>query len=562
MDERKGKGSSEWRRARKAETGYARQLRKIAKHIGEIVNGFGGDIEDPAAAEAVAATLDRYAGVIQQWAAAVGQSMVAEVNKRDLKTWNSVSREMGRLLRQEIETAPTGRAMREALDRQTELITSLPREAAQRVRDLTREGIIKGTRASEIAAEIMRSGEVSEARANLIARTEVSRTQVELTKARATSIGSTHFIWHTSHDSDVRPSHAKLDGKVFRWDDPPECDPGYRALPGGIFNCFTGDTVIGLGNGVRRIFRSKFAGKVVDIGGAYPVSATANHPMLTNRGWVPACEVHEGDYLVKPVNEAKLVVNADVDDPKPTFEQLFETFALAKAKHAAGVKFDFHGDRPDGDVEVISFDFPLSDKDMAKACKGVGNLILADADGGIVGPSDGRVDHIAQSLHSSGSDEIAALAVRHSPHPDSVGFRPGSSRNAGLGEDAADRGAINAEIDGKGEFAFAGRVFANDAGFIENLPVVSRPAAAGDNNAAGFKLTAQNVRVHSNRVGGVFQHGAAAYEFYRVTDIRVREFLGHVYTIETITGWYGVTSASTIVKNCRCWAEPVIPEDD
>lgn len=163
--------------------------------------------------------------------------MIAEVAARDLKTWTEVSREIGSLLRQEIAESAVGKAMRESLDRQTALITSLPTEAAQRVRDLTIEGISKGTRASEIAARIMETGEVTKARANLIARTETSRTATELTSARAQSIGSTHFVWRTSGDSDVRPTHRKLNGKAFRWDDPPECDPGHHALPGAIWNC-------------------------------------------------------------------------------------------------------------------------------------------------------------------------------------------------------------------------------------------------------------------------------------------------------------------------------------
>lgn len=33
---------------------------------------------------------------------------------------------------------------------------------------------------------------------------------------------TTHYVWHTSSDGDVRPSHAENDGKIFAWDNPPE----------------------------------------------------------------------------------------------------------------------------------------------------------------------------------------------------------------------------------------------------------------------------------------------------------------------------------------------------
>lgn len=232
--DRKRSTRSEWTRARKAEANYGRQLRKIARHVADIVSAYR---DAPGSAEAIATALDRYAGVIEGWAQATGKAMVAEVERRDYQTWKDISGEIGTRLRQEIASAPTGQAMREALDRQTALITSLPREAAERVRKVTLEAITTGRRAEDIAKDILATGEVTKARANTIARTEVSRTATELMKARALSIGSTHFIWRTAGDSDVRPSHKALNGKSFRWDDPPECDPGHHALPGAIWNC-------------------------------------------------------------------------------------------------------------------------------------------------------------------------------------------------------------------------------------------------------------------------------------------------------------------------------------
>lgn len=223
-------------RARKAEVQYSRQLRKVARHVGDLVTGLF-DATDPASIGIVERALRRYASTIEAWASSVGGRMVAEVAARDRKAWMAVSREMGTAIHREIEQAPTGALLRQRLAEQVSLITSLPTEAAERVHALTIEGLSNGARASEIAAEIMRTGEVTKSRADLIARTEVSRTSTELTRARAESIGSTHFIWRTAGDSDVRPSHRALNGKAFAWNDPPECDPGHHALPGAIWNC-------------------------------------------------------------------------------------------------------------------------------------------------------------------------------------------------------------------------------------------------------------------------------------------------------------------------------------
>lgn len=222
-------------RARRAEASYARDLRKLARHIGDLVAAFPAG--DPAALPQMRDALERYGQAIAPWALAVAGRMLAEVAAREAAGWAETTRAMGRALREEIRNAPTGEVLRAQLAEQVELITSLPREAAERVHRLTLKGLETSERASEVAREIMRTGEVTEARARLIARTETSRTATLLTRARAEYVGSEQFIWRTSGDSDVRPSHRRLNGRAFRWDDPPECDPGHRALPGAIFNC-------------------------------------------------------------------------------------------------------------------------------------------------------------------------------------------------------------------------------------------------------------------------------------------------------------------------------------
>lgn len=225
-------------RARKAETHYAKQLRKIAGHIGDLINAMWQP-GDPTVANSISSALDRYARILEPWARSVGRYMVAEVDARDRHAWREISAEMGALRRQELTETDVGLLTQSRLAAQVDLITSLPREAAERVHKLTLEGLTQSTRASEVAREIMRSGEVTESRANLIARTEVSRTTTEFTQARAEAAGSEEYIWRTSRDGDVRHDHKDLANKTFRWDSPPIADQrtGARAHPGCIYNC-------------------------------------------------------------------------------------------------------------------------------------------------------------------------------------------------------------------------------------------------------------------------------------------------------------------------------------
>lgn len=231
-DKRAGKSYTQ---ARKTEQFYSSALRKIARAVGDLVDG--SQPETLIDYAQLRDRLRRYSELIKPWATSVATRMVAEANQADEKAWRSRSSDMGRLIMREIETAPTGEATRRLLNEQVDLITSLPTEAAERVHKLALEAVVNSGRAKDIAAEIMRTGEVTKSRALLIARTEVSRASTTFTAVRAQHIGSQEFIWRTSEDSDVRASHRKLNGLAFRWDKPPECDPGHHALPGCIWNC-------------------------------------------------------------------------------------------------------------------------------------------------------------------------------------------------------------------------------------------------------------------------------------------------------------------------------------
>lgn len=209
-------------RVRRAERQYAAKLRKVARHVGDIIREHDPFVSDGMAE--IKAVLAKYAEVITPWAKAAAARMIADVGRRDEKAWEANSKAMGRALRGEVLNAPTGQFLRERQAENVKLITSLPKEAAERVQKLTLEAMFDSSRASSIAKEIARSGEVTVARANTIARTEVSKTSSGLVEARARYIGSDGYIWRTAGDSDVRPSHRSMNGKFVRWDEPPALD--------------------------------------------------------------------------------------------------------------------------------------------------------------------------------------------------------------------------------------------------------------------------------------------------------------------------------------------------
>jgi len=224
-------------KTQRIEQRYALQLRKVAEQVGSIISPFTPG--DMSAVPAIEQLLKAYSDMLKGWATQTASNMLMDVALRDEQAWQTMAKELSAGLRQEIRNAPTGKVMKALLAEQVTLIQSIPIEAAQRVHRLTLEGLENSTRASEIAKEIMRSGEVTASRAQLIAVTEVSRTATTLTQARAQSIGSEGYFWETSHDGAVRSDHRDLDGKFFTWDNPPVADKrtGARAHPGCIYRC-------------------------------------------------------------------------------------------------------------------------------------------------------------------------------------------------------------------------------------------------------------------------------------------------------------------------------------
>jgi SPP1 gp7 family putative phage head morphogenesis protein len=183
------------------------------------------------------ASLLAYATQLRPWAESVARRMLDDVDRRDQQLWRRLSEDMGVEMRRTIETAPEGDRLRALMRENVSLITSLPREAAERVHEATIRGL-EGTPRDDVLKMIRELGHVTEGRAKLIARTETGRAATSLTQARAEIIGSEGYIWRTAEDSDVRDRHKKLNGKFFRWEEPPVSgERGERSHPGAIYNC-------------------------------------------------------------------------------------------------------------------------------------------------------------------------------------------------------------------------------------------------------------------------------------------------------------------------------------
>lgn len=120
-----------------------------------------------------------------------------------------------------------------------DLITTIPKETLKRMYNVISGGQYAGKTAAEIGRQIQASYNVSKSHARFIARDQMAKLNAQITQRQQTDAGITEYVWRTVGDGRVRESHRHLNGKRFKYSDPPVVDPktGRRANPGEDYQC-------------------------------------------------------------------------------------------------------------------------------------------------------------------------------------------------------------------------------------------------------------------------------------------------------------------------------------
>lgn len=125
-------------------------------------------------------------------------------------------------------------------------ITSLESDCLAELEQIIIDGFTKGRPPKAISEELQSRFDVSKSRANLIARDQIGTLSSQLTRVRHEAAGVSEYEWDTSGDGRVRPCHAELDGKRFRYSNPPamwymtkrgKVYTGRRCNPGEDYQC-------------------------------------------------------------------------------------------------------------------------------------------------------------------------------------------------------------------------------------------------------------------------------------------------------------------------------------
>lgn len=123
--------------------------------------------------------------------------------------------------------------------RNAELINDIPDKTLEQIEEETTDALLSGKSVDTLADDIFEimseRTDVSESRANLIARDQVAKLNGQFTAERQADLGVESYTWRTVGDERVRKTHDEVDGRVFQWGSPPDETDGNE--PGQDFQC-------------------------------------------------------------------------------------------------------------------------------------------------------------------------------------------------------------------------------------------------------------------------------------------------------------------------------------
>jgi hypothetical protein len=286
------------------------------------------------------------------------------------------------------------------------------------------------------------------------------------------------------------------------------------AHPLGHPRCFSGETPV-LASGVVRSYARHYEGDVliVTTAAGCNLTVTANHPILTPSGWVAAGDLHEGSDVFRVprerYREMMTTIGNDAEDCRESpIAEKAQAVNLTGLEAVRMAITDFHGDGTDGDVCIVRTDCQLEDGTVPQQPQLISQSRLGGVDLALC-PLNPRRD---------------ALAVLDGM-PDPPSRLVGSVSPVGV--------------------LFAGKAVDLQASAQRDAPLAK----------AGPDYQIANPHAMTDTPSGL----AGFVSLDRVVSIKHDTFSGHVYNLETTTGWY--LADSIVTHNCVRAFAPSFADD-
>lgn len=115
------------------------------------------------------------------------------------------------------------------------LVTGMTDDLVKKIQMITTNSLIKGETVGALRKRLKAEFEISDRRAQLIASDQTAKLNADLNKIRHLQAGVDAYVWRTSRDERVRARHARIDGKVYKYNEPTAAEDGLE--PGQPIRC-------------------------------------------------------------------------------------------------------------------------------------------------------------------------------------------------------------------------------------------------------------------------------------------------------------------------------------
>jgi len=311
-------------------------------------------------------------------------------------------------------------------------------------------------------------------------------------------------------------------------------------------SCLPADALVTAGGRITAVSKRWYQGDLVVVSTATgkQLSCTPNHPILTDRGWVAARLLHEGAYVMsRALGERMSAVNVHNDHPPTRIHEIANTYRVSSSVRSRAVMLStphFHGDGMDGQIAVIWSNSTLWDRKVPGRDQSIGHDLFQDRHA----PTYLRgmrtlqefVECLLTTTHSSMRsfhEMISFCLAQFRPSPFIALANAGAAgmtRAHLLLSEFGSTQAIPQRTSRRARIEVAGRRSDDDSSIRKHVSDANLPYAIPSREAL-------------HRFAGL-----VAVD--RIVHVEGRRFEGHVYNLETETGWYA--AEGMITHNCRC----------
>jgi len=456
------------------------------------------------------------------------------------------------------------------VEKNVSLIKSITEEHLTKIEQMVRHTVERGVSTSTLEEEIYAQFEVTNSRAHLIARDQISKYNGKLTELRQTGAGVKEYIWSTSKDERVRSRHAAVDGQTFSWSEPgpPVGNNGEHLHPGEDFQCIPSDVKILIFSDIKRTFRRLYTEELTTIitDSGISFNATPNHPVLSGGMWKALKELNVGDYIFKAQLNLSFLFEKNVKNMIPTIKEIFDfLFLLNPIERIIGFTSQFHGDGTNKNVDVISFNNGLMNIFNTSIPQTICQEFLTKANVAFIDlPSFGNFFSVFNTLFCSTDCDMSFFSKLFSvintefTHSDDISFTAISRLNAISKEMSSDSIPLYSILFGNSEFAHTRNIIPDSRFYRELFGIVRRAIFSGYGESISAEYLTEITSVDSQSSCHLGENHPFIIKPLRIVEKFSSIYSGHVYNLETVNGWYSANDI--ITKNCRCTALPVLDE--